>query len=356
MGSFVGPDIVDNGLLFAVDAASERSYPRNNLGVAWYDYAGALAAGKYSIVSSIQPYSILLNTTFNSWIGYYRINVPSAEDYTLMFDYVADATSVLIIDNDGVDNNNWNATIAVTTSVQTYNVTKAVSTTGAIDFFPARSSGGNITISNFRFFKSAPAFNIINNDSCTLVNEVSFSNNNAGTWGFDGVDQYISRVSQTYSFASGATVEQFIKPTAINRQQGFFTLNHVGGSPSGQNIFINFWMSTNNLMRWEVIGSSEGGTYTTITATTAVTVGKHYHFVGVFNGTTTTIYVNGVAETTQTMTNQPPRITSSQMEIGRYNTTYPSASRIPVTRFYDKPLTALEVKNNYNAYKNRFNL
>ena len=56
------------------------------------------------------------------------------------------------------------------------------------------------------------------------------------------------------------------------------------------------------------------------------------------------------------MTNQPPRITSSQMEIGRYNTTYPSASRIPVTRFYDKPLTALEVKNNYNAYKNRFNL
>ena len=27
MGSFVGPDIVDNGLVFAIDAGSERSYP-----------------------------------------------------------------------------------------------------------------------------------------------------------------------------------------------------------------------------------------------------------------------------------------------------------------------------------------
>jgi len=345
MGSFVGPDIVDNGLLFAVDAASERSYPRNNLGVAWYDYAGALAAGKYSIVSSIQPYSILLNTTFNSWIGYYRINVPSAEDYTLMFDYVADASSVLIIDNDGIDNNNWNATIAVTTSVQTYNVTKAVSTTGAIDFFPARSSGGNITISNFRFFKSAPAFNIINNDSCTLVNEVSFSNNNAGTWGFDGVDQYISRVSQTYSFASGATVEQIIKPTAINRTQGFFNLGDG-------NSYINFWMSANNLMRWEIIGST-GISYSTINATTAVQVGTCYHFVGVFDGSTTTIYVNGVAEATQTMSNQPSSATS-QLEIGRYSVTYPAAAEIAVTRLYSQPLTAAQVLQNYNAQKSRF--
>jgi len=27
MGSFVGPDIVDDGLIFAVDAGSTRSYP-----------------------------------------------------------------------------------------------------------------------------------------------------------------------------------------------------------------------------------------------------------------------------------------------------------------------------------------
>ena len=171
---------------------------------------------------------------------------------------------------------------------------------------------------------------------------------------FDGTSDYISVANTAYSFSDGATVEQVIKFTAINRQQGFFTLNHIGGAPSGQNIYINFWMSTNNLMRWEVIGDS-GVTYATINATTAVTVGKHYHFVGVFNGTTTTIYVNGVAETTQTMTNQPLAVTS-QMEIGRYNSTYPSASQIPVTRFYNQPLTAGEIQSNYKAYKSRFNI
>ena len=352
MGAFGGPDIVDDGLVFAVDAGSERTYPRNNLGVAWVDYGNSLALGRYSIVNNIQPYSILLNTTYNSWVGYFGLTVPSAEDYTIMFDYVADATSSMYLDNDGVDNNNWNATIAVTTSVQTYNVTKAVTTTGAINFFTKRVSGGNITISNFRFFKSAPAFNIINNESCTLINDVSFSTNNGGTWGFDGVDQYIHGVSQTYSFFGGATVEQIIKPTAINRQQGFFNLSEAGGAPSGGSIYINFWMSTNNLMRWEVIGD-QTSTYSTITATTAVEVGKYYHFVGVFNGSTTTIYVNGVAETTQTMGNQPSSVTS-RVEIGRYSATYPSASEIAVTRFYNQPLTAAEVLQNYNAQKNRF--
>ena len=190
------------------------------------------------------------------------------------------------------------------------------------------------------------AYNIINNESCTLINGVGFSTNNGGTWGFDGVDQYIHGVSQTYSFASGATVEQFIKPTAINRQQGFFSLGNGAG------IYINFWMSTNNLMRWEVIGDVTT-TYSTITATTVVEVGKYYHFVGVFDGSTTTIYVNGVAETTQTMSNQPSSVTS-RVEIGRYNASYPSASEIAVTRFYNQPLTAAEVLQNYNAQKNRF--
>ena len=35
---YVGPDIVDDGLVFAVDAASERSYP--GTGTTWYDLSG----------------------------------------------------------------------------------------------------------------------------------------------------------------------------------------------------------------------------------------------------------------------------------------------------------------------------
>ena len=38
MGSFVGPNIVTDGLVFAVDAGSERSYP--GTGSTWYDLSG----------------------------------------------------------------------------------------------------------------------------------------------------------------------------------------------------------------------------------------------------------------------------------------------------------------------------
>jgi len=181
----------------------------------------------------------------------------------------------------------------------------------------------------------------------TLTNGVGFSNNNAGTWDFDGVNEFILATSQAYDFSSGGTIEQMIKPTAINRQQGFFALN-VGAS------YINFWMSTNNLMRWEVIGAI-GSSYATINATTAVEVGKCYHFVGVFNGSTTTVYVNGVAEATQTMSNQPSSITS-QAQIGRYDASYPSASEIALTRIYKQPLSAAQVLQNFNAQKSRFGL
>ena len=38
MGTFVGPNIVTDGLVFAVDAGSERSYP--GTGSTWYDLSG----------------------------------------------------------------------------------------------------------------------------------------------------------------------------------------------------------------------------------------------------------------------------------------------------------------------------
>jgi hypothetical protein len=38
MGTFTGPDIVDNGLIFAIDAGSERSYPGS--GTTWTDIVG----------------------------------------------------------------------------------------------------------------------------------------------------------------------------------------------------------------------------------------------------------------------------------------------------------------------------
>ena len=164
---------------------------------------------------------------------------------------------------------------------------------------------------------------------------------------YDGSNDYIYVGSKTWSFPNGATVEQIIKPLTLNLQQGFFTLNGPGS-------YINFWMPSNNTMRWEVIGTTSQG-YSTINCTTVFQTGQYYHVVGTFNGTTTNIYINGIEENGQTMTNQPTSMTA-QMDIGRYGASYPSSAQIPVTKFYTRPLTAAEIKNNFNLYKSRYGM
>ena len=353
---YVGPDIVDDGLVFAMDAGSERTYPRNNLGVAWVDYGGGLAAGYYSIVNSIQPYSILLNTTYSSWLGYFGLTVPSAEDYTLMFDYVADATSVLILDNDGVDDNNWNATINVTTSVQTYNVTKAVSTTGAINFFIARNSGGNITVSNFRFFKSAPAFNIINSDEGTLTNGVGFSTDNGGSFTFDGSDDYISVAYNTeLNTPLGATFDVWIYPTSSGEFLSRGT-SDTGTTPDNP----RFYIGSNGYLYldWSTPGAD---VYVDTASAGPVTLNAWNNIIGVATpGQQLRFYVNTIepsyvnvsgALPTPLANTANPLIIGGATWIPRY-----ISGKIAAVKLYNKSLSATERSQNFNAQRTRFGL
>jgi len=182
----------------------------------------------------------------------------------------------------------------------------------------------------------------------SMLNGTTYTSGISGYWTFDGIDDYIGGSNLTTSL-SGGTMEIWTYITAINRSQGFFTLN------TGSGAYINFWMPTTNNMRWEVIGST-GSAYSTINATTTSVVNTWYHFVGTFNGTTTIIYVNGVSEASQTMTNQPTGSYTAPISVGRYDASYPSASRIPVARFYNRALTAAEVLQNFNALRGRYGI
>ena len=184
-----------------------------------------------------------------------------------------------------------------------------------------------------------------NNLTTSMINGPTYS---SGYWVFDGVDDYIGGNSLTTTL-TGGTMEIWTYINTINRQQGFFTLN------TGASSYINLWMPATNTMRWEVIGTT-GSAYTTINATTVATTGVWYNFTGTFNGTTTIIYVNGVVETSQTMTNQPTGAYTGAISVGRYDVSYPSASRISCARFYNRGLSAAEVAQNFNALRGRYSI
>lgn len=185
------------------------------------------------------------------------------------------------------------------------------------------------------------------NRNGSLVNGATFNSANNGSMLFDGINDRIEVPSSTYTF-TGGTLEAWIKLNAINRDQGFVGINSGG--------YVNFWMPGNaNQMRWEVIGTT-ANPYTVIYTTTVFTTGIWYCVTGTFNGTSTTVFVNGVQESTQSMTNQPTSITTVAY-IGDYNAGgYPSSSNISIVKLYNRPLSNSEILRNFQATRGRFGI
>ena len=353
MGFFRGPNIVTAGLKFAIDAGSERSYPRLTPAAVWYDYSGGLAAGRYTIENSVQPYTIRLNTTFASWVGQYQITVPSAEKYTIMFDYVADASSSLVLDNDGIDDNNWNATISVTTTVQTYKVTKAVTTTGIIKFYTRRVNGGNITVSNFRFFKSDPVKTLVGTNNGTLTNGVKFNTANGGNFEFDGTDDHINIGAGTglNQYSGDFAISVWVKRLASGSSYGTIIGDYYTGSVQTTNEWQIMIGPASQLLMYRV-GS---GSFLPPTAS-GFSSGTWINVVVTRSGSTCSIYAN--ANLIVTATNSTTFGTSTgnlNIGIDGNNSSEPFPGNIAALQIRNNStLTAAQVLQNYNAQKSRF--
>jgi hypothetical protein len=171
--------------------------------------------------------------------------------------------------------------------------------------------------------------------------------NSAGYFDFDGNNQRIYNGSQETIVYNGGTFEAWLYFDDVSNNRGFMTHS---SNPS----YINFYMpgATSQKMRWEVIGNA-GNAYTTILSNTNLTEGQWYHFVGTFDGaSTTTLYVNGTQDVQQTnMSNQPTTMTAPII-LGEY-AGYMDG-RIGEARIYNRALSATEVSQNYNATRGKY--
>jgi hypothetical protein len=89
----------------------------------------------------------------------------------------------------------------------------------------------------------------------------------------------------------------------------------------------------------------------------AAAVGYH-HIVFNWNGITYDIWVDGVNTTTYYQNGTTPAglITATSIKLGRDVDNYCFNGQIPITKIYNRALSAVEVKQNYQQYKSRFNL
>ena len=180
------------------------------------------------------------------------------------------------------------------------------------------------------------------------VSNVSFDSTGQPT--FDGTDD---RIGVTHNVAldipTNITVEAVVKYSAQGGGGESYGVITYKGYPwnwllEDQGGKFNFRISTSSVSDSNINSNFSHGLNT------------YHHVVATYNGTTQAIYVNGVLKASKSLTGTITT-TGSTVRVGSYtNGDYVHNGDIPVVKIYNRAFTAQEIKQNYNAYKNRFNI
>ena len=174
------------------------------------------------------------------------------------------------------------------------------------------------------------------------VSNVSFDS--TGQLDFDGTDDYVNMGDLAIiKLGTNFTIEAVVKP----EQDKWMYFFHKG---YGQNNSLAWGRhSTND--NW-FFATMINGSYLYSYMGTA-TLNQYCHLVASYDGTNLRLYENGDLKATVATTHD--MMTSTQpLGIGGPDRYW--NGEIPVTKVYSKALVQSEVKQNYNAYKNRFNI
>ena len=194
-----------------------------------------------------------------------------------------------------------------------------------------------------------------NNNTATLVNGVSYNLDNSITLSLDGTNDYLT-VPRTslMSPTNGITQECWFNVTSTATQV-FIGLQY--GS-SSNNSYALWWESPS----WRG-GINTAGTFNIISYNGTQSTNTWYHFVHTWNGSTQLLYINGTQVATSsnsgtlTYDSGNTRVVIGGDDNGPgYNsgTAVTVAGRIAITRIYSRALSAAEVLQNFNAYRQRF--
>ena len=178
------------------------------------------------------------------------------------------------------------------------------------------------------------------------VSNISFDS--TGQPEFDGSNDYIY-IDEGILNVSSFTVEAIVNITSTgNYNKPIFTCGNL--SSTG----IWFLKHRSGLGNRLVMHGYDGvNPRIDVQSTNAVPDAENTHVAVTFNGTSYQIYINGVADGNSVSDNAIAA--SSDNYIGRQGSTY-LLGDVPLLKIYNAALSATEIKQNFNAHKNRFNI
>jgi hypothetical protein len=340
--------VVTDDLVLYLDAADYASYPgERSLAGAWQDYASHQA--DYNVMGDD---GVILLGTYTSWAGSFTSTTTATGNHTVMFDYWSDNDNTAwSIDNDGVNNNDYNTTLDADKKKKTFSKTVNLTSTGSMPMYMRpHSTGSKVYIANYRFFKDGTAWgNLTGKGDVTMNGSPVFNNTNDPPihyLTFDDSDDWGKTDSTLLTAANGSPITLEAWAMTTNTSSGWQTV--LGTHSSFRQ--IGFSGSTIKM------GGNGGGGNVFLSAGTAAQ-SVWYHLCMTYNGTTAYAYVNGSLVTSGSIG------TNSNSNGVSLIATYHSngglemlEGRIAIARAYDQQLTAAEVKQNFNAERNRFGI
>jgi hypothetical protein len=153
---------------------------------------------------------------------------------------------------------------------------------------------------------------------------------------FDGTGDYLSNTTTNFAQSGNFTVEGWIYPTANNNTDMSIFSTYGNSNGGGAGILLGLFQLKAQV--WIGNGSGGGGT-TGFQTSYTVPLNAWTHLAGVKNGTTLSLYVNGVlaGTTTNTLTqtaNNPMLIGSAYPDLSRHTYGYISDVRLVSSALY----------------------
>ena len=340
-----------------LDAGNQDSYTSASIAGAWTDYAGSSAY--YTVLSST---SVLLKNTSISWVGNYQATITTSGYYTVSFNYIATQNSSLVMDNDGIMDNYYNVTLSPTTSTQTHSYTVNVTTTGLILFYFRTNGGGDITVSNFKYYKTYGWDDLSSNANNATISEFSYVTTGGGSLenttirnGSYGIVYPLTNFPKLIG-----SLEIWARPTSWSDSNGLFvnrddtTANAsdwfwLGVYGSGSVLYFRLGNTTgccgndNSIGSWSTYHAlNTWGLYT-------VTWSNGYYSRVYFNGKLlTTVGISGIPNSNPTST--------GRIGLGHGATNSMWLGQISTYILYNKELNPYEIAENFQAQRGRFGI
>ena len=398
-----GPNIIDDGLVFALDAANIRSYPGNattnlsyNNGQGNSEYlANSVAwtnSGTWTLNTnntSIDKPTILdipnlptLPTTLRVISGVTDsvgsqhhggawTNISPSTTYTMSVWFRQNRagssgpylrTNVnnnqigTFSYNGSTNTSNWpvNTWIRITATGTTQANENAIYLSNyiggqvgdAVYYYGHQTEVGSTATPLVAGTRSAAWNSLVGGIGGTPTNGPTYNSDNGGSIVFDGSNDYVIGAT-TLNINNSVTMEAWIYPTSAPSGGG-------GGGFIISNIAYYFELKSTRVVRSYFYGLSSPGYHD---GTVAVSLNTWSHIVAVRNSSDNTIkhYINGTLDNTISGVTGIINNGGQNYQVGGYQGgSYSFTGRIATCRVYNTALSASEVLQNFNAQRKRF--